>query len=231
MKKLVAIVALVLLAVAGGAFWVLRSRGVVLNGAEVERTADRLLPGARPPQGLRGVLALQPDGLEVAIFAKGLPQAQLENLGSGDLRIIIARPEASQTPRPEEIAERISRAQQKKAEELDTLQQHPAVVSVGGRPYPATEADVRLRSNGRALQETLVLLPGPVIVLLTGDGAQATRDQFLASLPAAQGPVPGSETPKPARPIRPASRPRFQTTPPPRPRLPEAPPGLPGPPP
>ncbi len=124
MRKLLVALAVVLVALAVGA-WVFLKKNFVLDAAEVERIAARMLPGARPPKGSKGVLALKPDDLEIAVLAPGLPQVKVENLQAGQLRIIVARPQSESPPPPSEIIAKISQVQKEKGEALGARPKTP----------------------------------------------------------------------------------------------------------
>ena len=198
MRKVLAVLgALVVIAVAAAIFLLKRSNAV-LDSGEVEKIAARLLPGARPPAGLKGVLALKPDDLEVAIFAPDLGQAKAENIEPGGLRIIIARPESQQPPQPTEVMAKISQVQKEQAENAETLSKHPLMLKLGGQNQPAQESQLKVKSNGKVLRQdvTIVLVDKhPVILLMTGTDPQfnqTARDEFLGALSAPGHPdMPG----------------------------------------
>lgn len=179
-----------MIAVAGFLFWTMQQKHVVLDPAEVERIASRLLPGAAPPPGLKAVLALRPEeGLEVAIFAPSLDKVDVSRLEGKDLRIVIAHPDQpTGNPDLKALASKIGEAQGRKAEEMDTLEESPVMVEIGGRPYPAMSGRAALKASGKRVQEFVTILsPGSntVVVLVTGpDGSfdRATMDRFLAGL-------------------------------------------------
>lgn len=192
-KLLIALLLLlVVLAVVAGLFF--KKKGVVLDSPEVERIAAQLLPGARPPAGLKGVLAFKLDQLQVAILAPGLPQARAENLQSGQLRIILASPQSEKPPQPSEILAKIDQVQQSKAVALETLAKNPLALRIGGRLYPAQESKLRVREGGAVLREDFTILlvdKHPLILMLTGNEEnfpEAARDQFLQGLSAPSGP-------------------------------------------
>jgi len=195
MRKALIGVGLLVAMAAVAIFLFLRRQQVVLNSAEVERMAASMLPGAKPPAGMKGVLGLHPEGLEVAIFAPSLAQAKPENLSGSDLRIIIARPVSPQPPSPQEISDKISHAQKEKAQKMDTLEKKPRLLSVGGKPYPGLESHLVLKSNGAKLRENLTILlveKKPVVILVLGPEATfntAARDEFLKALKAPDGPA------------------------------------------
>jgi hypothetical protein len=221
MRKAVLALGLVIGVGAAAGLFFLQKNQVLLDSAEVEQRAAAMLPGAKPPSGLRGVLGLHPEGLEVVIFAPALPQASAENLSGSDLRILIARPTSPHPPSPQEISDKIDQAQKKKAQQMDTLEKKPILLSVGGKPYPGLESRLSLKSNGAKLRENLtILMPDqkPVVVLIVGPENSfntSTRDEFLSALQAPQGtPHPdlpklphGHPTvPRPAHPMPPGPR-------------------------
>ena len=110
MRKLLIPLLVLVVVGAGVAFFLLKKNNVVLDSGEVERMAAQMLPGARPPAGLKGVLGLHPEGLEVAIFAPGLAQVKPDNLNGSDLRIIMAKPTAPEPPTPQDFHHRNSPA-------------------------------------------------------------------------------------------------------------------------
>lgn len=234
MRWIAGVLALVVVVAAGFLLWKMQEHQVVLDPAEVQRVASRLLPGAVPPPGLKAVLALRPEaGLQVAVFAPSLDKADPGKLEGRDLRIVIAQPDRpSGTPDPGEVLRKIGEAQGRKAEEMDTLAQSPVVLSVGGRPHPGMESRVALKASGKRLQEDLTILPPGVIVLITGpDGSfdRETRDRFLAGLDAPEGgAAPAPPSPAAAPPSGPPGRPAGLPGRPPGP--PGRPPGPPGPP-
>lgn len=199
-------------AVALGGFMVVRQRtGLVLDSKEVLARADRMLPGAWPPQGLEAVMALSPsEDLEVVIFAPSVTRIGAESWEPGDLRIILARPAIGKKMEAAEIKARIQEAQQKKAEEMDELEKSPVVLAVGGKPHPGLEVISKLRSNQVMLRENITVLQGdsPVIVIFSGpnDGyPEQLRDGFLNTLePPRVAPLPPvageGRTPGPPRP-------------------------------
>lgn len=196
MRKLLAIlVVLAVAAIAVGLIF-LKKNGVVLDSAEVERSAATMLPGARPPAGLKGVLGLHLEGLEVAIFAPSLDQVKTENLNDSGLRIVIARPTSSDPPSPQDIAEKIAKARKERAEEMETQATRPVLLPVGGKPYPALESSLSMRSNGKKMRQESTIFPidkKPVVVLIMGPQQTfnlAARDQFLATLTAPDAPHP-----------------------------------------
>ena len=194
-----------LLALAAAVAWFLLKRShAVLDPAEVERIAARLLPGARPPAGLKGVLALEPEDLEVAIFAPSLAQARTEAIEPGGLRILIARPNKPEPPDPTEVMEKVGRLRKEQSEVLEVLAKHPVLLSLGGRKYPAEESELKIKSNGRPLRQnfTVVMVEKhPVLLIITGGEPpfnEAARDEFLANLSAPAGPsLPAAQPPRP----------------------------------
>lgn len=195
MRKLLVASSILLVALAIAAVVFLKRKGAVLNDHEVERIAARLLPGARPPSGLKGALAFQQDDLEVAILAPGLPQVKAENLQAGQLRIIIASPRAQKPPNPSEILAKISQVQQDKAETMETVSKNPVALQIGGKPYPAQESKLKVRQGDQMLREdfTIVLVDKhPVILLLTGSEEnypEKARAEFLGGLAAPTEPA------------------------------------------
>lgn len=194
MRKLLVALLLILVALAIAAFVFLKKKNAVFDTQEVERIAARLLPGARPASGLKGVLAFKLDDLEVAILAPGLPQARAENLQAGQLRIIIASPQSEKPPPPSEILAKISQVQQDKAEAMEMVSKNPVALQIGGKPYPAQESKLKVREGGQLLREDFTILlvdKHPVIVLLTGNEEnypEKARAEFLAGLNAPTGP-------------------------------------------
>jgi hypothetical protein len=190
MRKVLGVLVALVAIVAAAAFVFLKKSNAILDSGEVERIAARLLPGARPPSGLKGVLALKPDDLEVAIFAPDLGQAKTANLEPGGLRIIIARPESQQAPQPTEVMAKISQVQKEQAENEEILSKHPLILKLGGQNQPAQECQLKVKSNGKMLRQdfTVALVEKhPVILLITGTEPQfnqTARDQFLAGLSA-----------------------------------------------
>lgn len=236
MRKVLGILAGLGLLAAVAAFIFIKRSNAVLDSTQVETIAAQMLPGARPPAGLRGVLAIHPESLQVAIFAPGLAQAKAENLGPGQLRIIIARPEAQQPPQPAEVLAKIAQVQKEQAESFETLSKHPVMLSLGALKQPAQESELQVKAGGQRLRQdfTVVLVDRhPVMLILTGGEPQfnqTARDEFLSALSVPGGPG-GPEPPIPPRPMDPPPRPeapnlpRPTQVPPGRPR-----PGLPGPP-
>ncbi len=177
----------VLLAIlAAGAFFVLRQKtGLVLDSKEILARADRMLPGAWPPEGLEAAMALQPEeDLEVVIFAPSAGKVWPSSWEPGDLRIVLARPAVGKELDAAQLKARIQKAQQKKAEETEELEKGPVVLSVGGQPYPGLEITSRLRSNQVALRENITVLKGEATTIVLFSGPQEgfpekTRDAFL----------------------------------------------------
>lgn len=235
MRKAIAFILALLVIGIAAVMIILKKKGVVIDSAQVEASAAQMLPGARPPGGLKGVLSLKLQDLQVAIFAPSLGKAEVANLSGDDLRIIIAKPTTDQRPQPQEVLQKISQAQNRKAEEMDTLEKSPTLLKVGGKPYPAIESKTMLKSNGTRLRENLTVLlveKRPVIVLICGPEAtfnSATRDQFLAGLSVTAGPPSDMlpvGTPTPEAP--PIGRPGGRRTERPRPGRRPGPPGPPG---
>ena len=194
MRKLLIVVLVLLVILAAAALIFLKKKDAVLDSQEVEPIAARLLPGASPPAGLKGVLALKLDDLQVAILAPGLPQAKAENLAAGQLRIIVASPQSDQPPQPAEILERISQVQKEKSAAMETLSKNPVALMIGGKPYPAQESKLKVREGGKLLREDFTILlvdKHPVILMLTGNEENypsAARDEFLGRLNPPSGP-------------------------------------------
>lgn len=188
-KALIVLVLLVVMGAAGLLIF-LKKNGVALSSAEIEKMAGDLLPGAKPPTGLKGVLGLHLDGLEVVVLAPSLAKAEPSNLTGSDLRIIVAKPTAEKPPTPQEIGAKIDAAQKRKAEQMDTLRKSPVMLKVGGKAYPGLESQLALKSDGRKLRENMtILVPDkkPVVVLFVGPDESfntAARDEFLAALAA-----------------------------------------------
>lgn len=188
MRKVAFLVLALLVIGAAVVMVVLRKKGVILDSSKVEALAAQMLPGARPPAGLKGVLGLQLPDLQVAIFAPSLPKAEVSRLSADELRIIMAQPSNDQPPQPQVILEKIRQAQEQKSEEMETLERHPILLQIGGKPHPALESTTLLKSNGSRMREnsTLVLVEKrPVILLFCGPEASfnsTLRDQFLAGL-------------------------------------------------
>lgn len=193
MRKLLVALVVVLVAIAIGAAVFLK-KNFVVEAAEVERIAARLLPGARPPKGSKGVLALKPDDLEIAVLAAGLPQVKVENLEAGQLRIIVARPQSDSPPQPSEIIAKISQMQKDRGKAVETLSKKPVALQIGGKAYPAMESKLKVREGGLLLREDFTILlvdKHPVVVLLTGpeeNYPEEARNQFLSGLTAPEGP-------------------------------------------
>jgi hypothetical protein len=236
-RKLAIIAGILILvaAIAAGIF--LMRNKVVVSSTEVERLAAQMLPGAAPPSGLKGVLALHPQDLQVAIFAPSFDKADAANLKGSDLRILIARPDRAQeqSPSPSEIREKIDKARERKSEEMDTLMQVPARLSVGGTSYPGIKSSLAVKSNGVRLTEYMTVFKrdtGPVVVLMTGpEGSfsQSAMEQFLARVEAPASPLGGAKAPAEAK--APLARPPgVPAADPPRAGGPPRLPGRPGPP-
>ncbi|MBM3461016.1 MAG: hypothetical protein FJX76_02840 [Armatimonadetes bacterium] len=198
MRKLgvvAAVVGLVVAVAAGVVVWKMRGK-VFLNPAEVEGLAARMLPGARPPAGMKAVLGLHPEELEVAIFAPSIDRAEPANLSGGDIRILIARPERREkAPSASEIRERIGKARERKQEEMDTVSESPTLLRVGGMPYPGMKSTVVLKSNGSRMTEYMSIFvrdKAPTVLLILGPEAsfnQAAMQQFLDGLEAPAAPM------------------------------------------
>ena len=194
MRKLLIALLVLLVIVAAAALILLKKKNAVLDSGEVERIAARLLPGASPPAGLQGVVAFTLDDLQVAILAPGLPQAKAENLGAGQLRIIIASPQSDQPPQPGEILEKISQVRKEKSEAMETLSKNPVALTIGGKPYPAQESKLKVREGGKLLREDFTILlvdKHPVVLMLSGNEENypaAARDEFLGRLTPPSGP-------------------------------------------
>lgn len=208
----------------------LDQKGVILSSEDVEKKAQELLPGAAPPEGLKGVIALKPEeDLEVAIFAPHISKANPANLEGSDLRIIIAKPKMEGRPDPEAIKAKISAAQERKADEMDTLEKGPAILQVNGHPFPGIGSKVKLKDSGKELQEYLFFIPlNKQIVLVMAIGPVDTfatdkLQTFLSGLPAPleeampkprvtppRNPLPrvGDKPPRPQLPPRPGEPPR-----------------------
>lgn len=227
MRKLLPLLTVLVVLAAAVGFFLLRRSQAVLDAAEVERIASRLLPGARPPQGLKAVLALKSEGLEVAIFAPALVQVRAENLQPGGLRVIIARPLSQQPPQPADLLAQIAQAQNQQAASFDTLSKHPVMLNLGGHKYPAQESELQLNGARQKLREDFTVVPvdqHPVILVVTGtepDFNQSARDEFLAGLSAPAGP----ESEEPASPPE-APRPGPPGLPSPPSGGPPRPPGM-----
>lgn len=238
MKKFVFVVFFILVAGAGVVFFFLaRQKGVVLDPARVEAQAAAMWPGARPPSGMKGVLALRPEeDIEIAIFAPSLDKVKPENLSAQDLRIVLARPKIEGEPDLAEIKAKIAAARDRKDLEMETAREEVAALEVGGQPYPFIRADVRHRENGAELREEITILvqeKKPTVILLLGPRAtynDALRDEFLAAL---QAPVNTKELPERFQPPDPGDKPKLPPEPselkPPRPARPAR-PALPRPP-
>ena len=82
MKKPLLIVAiLVIVTVALVLVYVSRSRQLALKSAEVVARGEAMWEGAKPPAGLKGVLAIRPEeGIDAAIYAPTLNKVKPENL-------------------------------------------------------------------------------------------------------------------------------------------------------
>ena len=190
MRKVLIVLGILVVIGAAALLIFLKKNQVALSSAEIEKMAGDMLPGAKPPTGLKGVLGLHLDGLEVVIFAPSLPKAEPSNLTGSDLRIIVAKPTAEKAPTPQEIGAKIDAAQKRKAEQMDTLRKSPLMLKVGGKPYPGLESQLALKSDGRKLRENMtILVPDqkPVVVLFVGPEESfntAARDEFLAALAA-----------------------------------------------
>ncbi|MBT9583416.1 hypothetical protein IV102_08700 [bacterium] len=190
MRKILIVLGLLVVLVAVGLLIFLKKNQVALSSAEIEKMASDMLAGAKPPTGLKGVLGLHLEGLEVVIFAPSLPKAEPSNLTGSDLRIIVAKPTAEKAPTPQEIGAKIDAAQKRKAEQMDALRKGPLMLKVGGKPYPGLESQLALKSDGRKLRENMTIVLAdkkPVVVLMLGPEESfntAARDEFLAALAA-----------------------------------------------
>jgi hypothetical protein len=217
-----AVVVVVLIAAIGGGVYMWLTRGLITDPAEVQRMADAMLPGAKPPAGLSAVVALHPEkDLDVAVFAPSLPKARPESLQGSDLRIVIAQPHSTTQPSFDEIRAKIEKAQSRKAEEMATTGKKAALVGVGGRPYPALETTEVLKSGGARFLEYVTIFKhgdNPTVVMIMGPADTFNRkamDEFLAALPSSTPPaMPDGQ--RPARAARPA-RPGAPKGPPPPP--------------
>lgn len=228
MKKLLAPIALLLvLAAAGILVYIKQSKNIEVDSAAVEARGAAMWPGARPPTGLKGVLAISPEeGIDAVIFAPSLSKVKPNNLVGDDLRIVLAQPKVA-NPNIAEIKEKLIQARGRKDEEMETLQEKPTLLQVGGEPYPAMDSQVALKDGGKKLHENVtILMKGKQVTVVLIIGPEESfntklRDEFLRGLE-----VPVMEN---------FQKPEIQRTPslaaPPRPKRPRpGPPGLPGPP-
>lgn len=241
MKKLVVILLALLVVGAAGAIMYLKTeKGVVLDSASVEAQAAAMWPGAKPPQGLKGVLALRPEeDIQVAILAPSLDKVKPDNLSGSDLRIVVAQPKMEGQPNLDEIKLKIASARQRREAEMKVLNEKPALLTIGGQPYPGIESEATHIESGKNLREELTILmkdQQATVILILGptDGFNAAaRDEFLAGLEAPMSaaglpdkfklPEPPAQTELPPKP-KPPKRPALPAKP--RPELP-GPPGLP----
>lgn len=188
MKKVILAAAVFLLAFSGVLFYFKSSRNVDLEPSAVVARAQQILPGARPPEGLSGVIALTlEEGVEVVVFAPSLAKAKPANLQGSDLRIVVVRPQTAD-PDFQDIKEKVGKLQELKNEQSETISESVVLLSVGGRPYPGKASEVKLKSNGARQHEEITVLMNeqqPVVLIFTGPSEtynQAARDQFLSTL-------------------------------------------------
>ena len=192
MKKVVLAILIVLVAAGVAGFAYLKTeKGLVLDSAQVETQAAAMWPGAKPPSGLKGVLALRPEeDIQVAIFAPSLDKVKPGNLAGDDLRIVVAKPKIEGQPNIDEIKTKIAKARQQKDEEMETEKEDVALLKVGGQPYPGIQSDVVHRDSGTKLHEEVTILikdKKPTVILILGPRDTyntAARDEFLAALEA-----------------------------------------------
>ena len=189
MKKPLLIVAiLVVLAVALVLVYMSRSKQLALKSAEVVARGEAMWEGAKPPAGLKGVLAIRPEeGIDAAIYASSLSKVKPANLQGDELRIVVARAE-TETPDLSEVRTKLSKAQARKAEEMVKESEKPIMLEVGGQRYPALEVTSTLKDSGLKLKENITILNDgkqTTVILITGPEESfntSTRDQFLKGL-------------------------------------------------
>ena len=189
MKKPLLIVAiLVIVTVALVLVYVSRSRQLALKSAEVVARGEAMWEGAKPPSGLKGVLAIRPEeGIDAAIYAPTLNKVKPENLGAGELRIVVAKAE-TETPDLAEVRAKLAKAQERKGEDMTKVSEKPILLEVGGQRYPALEVSSTLKDSGRKLKENITILNDgtkTAVILITGPEESfntRARDQFLRGL-------------------------------------------------
>ena len=189
MKKPLLIVAiLVIVTVALVLVYISRSKQLALKSAEVVARGEAMWEGAKPPTGLKGVLAIRPeDGIDAAIYAPSLSKVKPANLQDDELRIVVARAE-TETPDLAEVRAKLSRAQERKGEDMTKVSEKPVLLEVGGQRYPALEVTSILKDSDRKLKENITILNDgkkTTVILITGPDDSfntSTRDQFLKGL-------------------------------------------------
>jgi len=120
----------VLVVVAAGAFLYIRYQTKDLNfdQAYVEALAARLLPGARPVAGTKGVIAADKELLEAAIMAPSLKKLKDEPLTGSELSIAVAR--IKQPPSDQQNIEKW-RAFLDERKDVKRLESGPTMIQVG----------------------------------------------------------------------------------------------------
>jgi hypothetical protein len=191
MKKIIAIVAVILVVGAAGfLFYIKQSKNIEVDSAAVEARGAAMWPGARPPKGLKGVLAISPEeGIEAVIFAPSFSKVKPDNLEGSDLRIVLAQPQG-EDPSMAEIKTKITEARGRKDEEMETLEEKPTLLQIGGQAYPGIDSSVEMRESGKKLHENVTLLKTDkqvTVILIIGPEESfntALRDEFLSALEA-----------------------------------------------
>ncbi|MBI3928774.1 MAG: hypothetical protein HY319_24755 [Armatimonadetes bacterium] len=230
MKRLVGLLLglLVLSAGVGALFFYYQTRDYNFDQAEVEQLAARMLPGARPVEGVKGVVAVDLKLLEAAVLAPSLAKVEPAELSGGELRFVIA--EIKQLPTDTKSMDKwreiVSKATEKRESGgMKSVEKNLTVLSAGGRPQPALRS-VSEVGSARIRDDTTVFLIGGRAVVLQVAGPEATfnqptMDTFLSRLELA-GPLPTPPISMPPVPVEaPAmilpSKPKM----PPKPELPK----------
>lgn len=172
MKYLIAVIVVVLLG--GYAIFRYQTRDLNFNQAYVEALAARLLPGAKPPPGSKGVVAADKELFEAAVLAPTLKQP----LKGSELRVIVAR-----IKQPPTDAQNIQKwkAFLEERKDLKHLGDQPALV----QGHPALRSLTQVNDEPKMLSYTTVF--GNVVVQVEGPEAsfnEAGMNQFLNNLEA-----------------------------------------------
>lgn len=168
-----------------------RTRNVILDKARVEEMAASFLPGAKPLPGCVGVVALDKDMLQAAIFAPSLAKSRPGKLEGSELRILIVQ--AKKMPDFAESLEKWSDVvgnltAEPTAAGSETLEKKPEIISAGGRPQPFLRTVKTFEGKPERFVDytTAFFYPEKVVVLqITGPEAkfnQVAMESFLGDL-------------------------------------------------
>ncbi len=198
MKYVIAV--LVVVVVGGFLIYRYQTRELSFSQQYVEALAARLLPGARPVTGTKGVVAIDKELIEAAIFAPSLKKVK-EPLTGGEVVIAVARIKVPPTDR-EAIEKWKAFLDERKA--LKRIESGPTTIQVGNHKQMALRSITQSGENPRMLDyTTLFLFPDRgIVVKVEGPEAsfnQAAMDEFMGRLevPAPPGPPAGAPKPQP----------------------------------